>query len=266
MASTNAAPPSFPKCGSSATTEAVTSPFKRTDAPEGAASAARTAKTLRGFDWATKRIRPVLIERYDTVFADQVLRDARVELERLSPELPDIGGARNIFSPVITVNGWIVAVHRAMVSRGYTAEDSVAVAVEVSDRFFRSWGPRFLALMGRMGFSRPARAVMKSQARRSQERQYPADFVYSFHEGGTDDWEMRFTECAVNKLYDEQGLTELKPYCNFFDVTYSRLMGMGVDASETIGQGCTTCRLRYKHGRDTVVPEPIAGMFTDHPS
>ncbi len=203
----------------------------------------------------------MLVERYDEGFADEVLADARVELERLAPELPDIGGMANIFSAVITVNGWIVAVHRAMTARGYTAEDSVAVAVEVSDRFFRSFGPRLLGWMGRMGFSRPARAVLRRQARRSQKREYPADFVYSFHEGGADDWELRFTECAVNKFYDEQGLVELKPYCNFFDVAYSRLMGMGIDASETIGQGCATCRLRYKHGRETAVPERVASMF-----
>ena len=39
--------------------------------------------------------------------------------------------------------------------------------------------------------------------------------------------------------------------CNFFDVTYSRLMGMGLDASETIGLGCPQCKLRFAHGRAT---------------
>ena len=63
-----------------------------------------------------------------------------------------------------------------------------------------------------------------------------------------------FDECAVNKFYDAQGVEELKPYCNFFDVTYSRLMGMGVDATQTIGLGCEKCTLCYKHGRETVVP------------
>jgi hypothetical protein len=53
----------------------------------------------------------------------------------------------------------------------------------------------------------------------------------------------------------------LKPYCNFFDVTYSRLMGMGVDASETIGLGCETCSLRYKHGRETAIPERLEGVL-----
>ena len=47
------------------------------------------------------------------------------------------------------------------------------------------------------------------------------------------------------------GVEDLKPHCNFFDVTYSRLMNMGVDATETIGKGCTQCALRFKPGRET---------------
>ncbi len=44
------------------------------------------------------------------------------------------------------------------------------------------------------------------------------------------------------------------PYCSFFDVTYSRLMGLGLDAHETIGLGCSRCALRFKRGRETEVP------------
>lgn len=53
----------------------------------------------------------------------------------------------------------------------------------------------------------------------------------------------------------------MKPYCNFFDVTYSRLMDMGCDATETIGLGCGTCALRYKHGRTTEIPPTLKGVL-----
>ena len=72
-----------------------------------------------------------------------------------------------------------------------------------------------------------------------------------------------FDECAVNKWYDAQGLRELEPYCNFADVTDSRLMGMGVDARETTGLGCQQCALRFKHGRETVVPQALEGIVAD---
>jgi hypothetical protein len=103
--------------------------------------------------------------------------------------------------------------------------------------------------------------LLKRQAKRSRARRYEADFVYTVREGQGDDFALVFDECAVNKFLDRQGAEELKPYCNFFDVTYSRLMGMGVDASETIGLGCETCSLRYKHGRETAIPERLEGVL-----
>jgi hypothetical protein len=161
----------------------------------------------------------------------------------------------------MVVNGWLLALHRAMQAQGRTAEETVQIGYEVTDGFFRSF-PRFvLRLGGRLGFTRWVKRMLRKQAARSQQRRYPQDFVYVFREGGEDDWALEFSECAVNKFYEAQGVEELKPYCNFVDVTYSRLMGMGVDAHETIGFGCSTCRLRYKHGRETVVPERLRGLL-----
>jgi len=104
---------------------------------------------------------------------------------------------------------------------------------------------------------------MKQQADRSQKRQYPEDFVYTFvkGDGKNFDWALEFSECAVNKFYKVQEVEELKPYCNFFDVTYSRYLGMGINANETIGNGCHTCKLQYKKGRETKVPEKLKGII-----
>jgi len=118
-----------------------------------------------------------------------------------------------------------------------------------------------LRLCGRLAFARPFRRLLERQAARSRERRYPEDFVYSVREGDDGELALVFEECAVNKFYAAQGTEELAPYCNFFDVSYSRLMGMGLDASETIGLGCKTCQLRFKHGRETATPERLAGVF-----
>ena len=89
---------------------------------------------------------------------------------------------------------------------------------------------------------------MKKQARQSLQCQYPDDFVYRFVEGdGNDfDWALEFSECAVNKFYEKQGVAELKPYCNFFDVTYSRYLNMGIDASMTIGMGLFDLQIKVQ--------------------
>jgi hypothetical protein len=134
-----------------------------------------------------------------------VVADARGEFERLIPELPYIGGWRNVFSPTMVLSGWMVALHRAMAARGRSAEDTVRVCAEVSDGYLRG-APRFvLRLAGRLGFTRSITGILRRQAARSQARRYQADFVYTVEEGELDDFALVFDECAVNKFLDAQG-------------------------------------------------------------
>ncbi len=220
---------------------------------------------MRSFDRFARKLRPHLEARYGTDVSRRVLRDARGQYLRLLPELPRIGGVRNIFSPVMTVNGWGVALFRAMKAAGYSAEDTVRVCAELSDQLLRSIPAPLLRIFGRLAFSAPSRFLLARQAARSQKRRYSEDFVYRFETGGDDDGALVFEECAVNKFYRKQQATELAPYCNFFDVTYSRLMHMGLNADETIGLGCQTCQLRYKYGRETSVPERLQGILPKEP-
>ena len=141
--------------------------------------AARSARMLRGFDRASKRFARSLERHHDAAFAEEVLRDARIEFERLLPELPYIGGRRNVFSWVMVVNGWLVALFRAMQARGKSAEETIRVAADVADELFRSLPGAVLRLVGRLAFTRPVRGVLRRQAERSQERRFAADLSTS---------------------------------------------------------------------------------------
>ncbi len=215
----------------------------------------RAPRLLRVFDRFSKRLKKSLTARYGDAFAVEAIAVTRAEFERIIPDLPYIGGRKNYFTPVMVVNGWVVALYRAMKARGKTVEEVIDVCFEISDGFFRTFPHFILRFGGKVAFSGFVKRALKKQAARSRERSFAGDFVYNVREGEDGEMTLEFTECAVNKFYEAQGAQELKPYCNFFDVVYSRLMGMGLDASETIGQGCRTCKLRYKHGRETLVPD-----------
>jgi hypothetical protein len=214
----------------------------------------------RVFEFFLRSASPVLARHHGRAFADEVIDDTRTEYERVRPEVPDIGGMRNVFQPVMTVNGWIVALHRGMSRRGKLPEDAIRVFQEVFDGWLQKLPVFVLKATGRLLLSAPLRWYFASQARRSRERRYAEDFVWRVEQGPAGEISLVFDECAVNKWYEAQGVPELKPYCNVADVTYSRLMGMGVDATETIGIGCDRCALRYKHGRETVVPRNLQGI------
>ncbi len=212
------------------------------------------ARRQRSFELFLRAAQPVLARHHGSDFATEVIAATRVEYERVRPEVPDIGGARNVFQPVMTVNGWLVALHRAMSARGRQAEDAIQICHEVFDGWLKRLPGFVLRAIGWLLLSPPMRGYFERQARRSQERRYADDFVWRVERGPGGEMSLVFDECAVNKWYEAQGVRELKPYCNFADVTYSRLMGMGVDATETIGLGCEHCALRFKRGRETVIP------------
>jgi hypothetical protein len=222
----------------------------------------RREKLLRRFDWFARRAQPLLAKRHDAELAREALADARGRFERLLPDLPYIGGRANPYTPVIEVNGWIIALHRALQDRGVPVEEAIRTLVEVADGFFASW-PAFLRRMaGRLAVSWPVRRHLKRAAERSQLRRYPQDFVWEVREQ-EDGVALVFEECAVHKLYEQLDAKELGPYCNFFDVTYSRQLGMGLDASQTQGLGCDVCTLRFRKGQETPVPPPLEGFFAE---
>ncbi len=217
----------------------------------------------RSFEVFLRNVRPVLARHHGAELAEEVVAAARDEHERLRPEIPGIGGARNAFQPVMTANGWLVALHRAMRARGRPAGDTVRACQEAFDAWLRRIPRPLLRGIGRLALSAPVRRYFEAQARRSQERRFAEDFVWRLERGPGGEVSFVFDECAVNKWYEAQDVRELAPYCNFVDVTYSRLMGMGVDASRTIGTGCAQCALRFRLGRATEVPANLHGIVSE---
>lgn len=217
-------------------------------------------KLLKGFDKYFKRVEKQLVHDYGDVEAREITALTRKEYESLLPNIPYIGGRSNIFTPVMIINGWIIALYRVMKSRGGTVEDVIRISYEASDDFFDSF-PGFVSYMvGKMATQQFVINFIQKQAEQSQERKYPEDFVYTCQvqkTNGETELELEFSECAVQKYYDAEGVAELKPYCNFFDPIYSKHFGMGVRAEETLGLGCSTCKLNYNNRRETILPSNI---------
>jgi hypothetical protein len=220
-------------------------------------------KLLKGFDKVAKRLQKDLINCYEEDFATVVIAETREQFDQIIPEIPYIGGKKNQFTPVMIINGWIISFFRVMKKYGKTTEEVISICCKVADNYMSSLPRPFLNLARKLAFGNLVFKKMKKQARQSQKRQYPNDFVYTFVKGDGKifDWALEFSECAVNKFYVAQRVEELRPYCNFFDVTYSRYLDMGINADMTIGSGCQICKLQYKKGRKTQVPEQLKGII-----
>jgi len=220
-------------------------------------------RLLKGFDKIAKRAVKYLQAHDTDDSAEIIISETRDNFIQIIPEIPYIGGKQNQFSAVMVINAWIISFFRVMRAQGKTPEEVISICCRVADDYMASL-PRIIVWTARkFAFGRLIARKMQQQAIQSRQRQYPQDFVYEYIKGDGKDfnWALEFTECAVNKFYDAQGVEELKPYCNFFDVIYSRYLNMGIDAGRTIGIGCRTCRLEYKKNRATLIPQRLEGIL-----
>ena len=111
----------------------------------------------RGFEFFLRSARVFLVRRHGEAFAEEVIDAAREEYARVLPHVPDIGGARNVFQPVMTVNGWIASLHRAMSARGRGVEDTIRLCQEVFDAWLHKLPGFVLRAIGRLALSAPSR-------------------------------------------------------------------------------------------------------------
>ncbi len=226
---------------------------------------ARKSKLLKQFDKLIgKHGYHILCERYGTAVSDSIVSESRSEYEQIIPHLPFVGGRKNMFTSVVIVNGIVIAFYRIMKDKGKSVEEIMEVLCGVVQKLFEPYPGWLMRISGRLMLGRISNWYIRRQAIQSQKRKYPEDWVFTYVESddGEFDCGIDFSECAVIKLYDKYGLDDLKPYCNFFDVTMGRAMNMGCRINPHMGSGGGLCSFRYKQGAETPVPERLKGLIT----
>ena len=105
------------------------------------------------------------------------------------------------------------------------------------------------AVVKRLKYGKTYQEQLRAQAARSQERQYPGDWVFTFVEGDGQefDYGLDFTECGICKYYHAQGADELTPYLCLMDGVVSKSFGLGL--APRARTPTATARVRHKRLR-----------------
>jgi hypothetical protein len=222
---------------------------------------AKQKRLMQVFDFMFRPIEAKLDVYYGEEYARDIVHQSRENFVEIIPQLPYVGGMKNYYTPIIVINGMIIAMYRVMSESGKSAEDVICIWAESADDLFRRLPPWLAKLGGRALLSKPVVRGFRKQTAISQERRFPEDWVYELVEGEDFDVGFEFSECAVIKLYQTMDTMELAPYCNFADVTYSHYLGIGLDASETLGMGNERCRMHFKRGHETVITPNLAEVL-----
>jgi hypothetical protein len=214
---------------------------------------AHSSRLMVYFNWVMKRLQSSFADEFGATLTNEIIRNSSLEFEKILPEIPNIGGRENLFTPILIASGGMLAISRVLHAYSKSAEEMFIIFYTAIDKIYNLLPKIFMRLFGLLFMSRYGGIrVLRRQATRSQELQYPDDWVFTVIEGdGKDfDWALEYSECAVIKFWEKQGAKDLMPYCNFGDIAMSRALGLGMECT-TLGEGFDKCVAKLKRGRET---------------
>jgi len=157
----------------------------------------RKSEILALFDDHAQAWKPFLANRYGDDFANIILIEAREQHEALISAIPYIGGHENPMTRHLVRSTTSLALYKAMKAQGKTAEEAGKIIYDaVVER------ASHLPVSTAKALSPEDIVSKREQARKSQERLYPGDWVWEFVEGaGVEfDYGYDFLECGGIRL------------------------------------------------------------------
>lgn len=194
--------------------------------------------------------RAFAVERYGEAFADTLIHESLAEFEGLIPELPYIGGKQNPLTGNLVSSAGALAVYRIMQRHGKTVEETGELLYRLMEAWIRRYPCLVRRLMGRYYLSRLSQRQSKKRSALSQQRRYPADWVRVHVEGDGQafDWGADYLECGIVKFLHNQGADELAPYLCLTDYALFGSLGIELERTMTLAEGCEKCDFRFKWG------------------
>jgi len=229
----------------------------------GGDSSRKTERLVRKFDRFLKRSGGPLVDRFGEEMAASIRLESLDEYRRLIPDVPDIGGRRNIYYRDLEQAPWAVVAYRVVTRHGGTVEDAGELLHRMIGEEIRRIPRPVRSLMGRYPFTRLRQRKLAKAARRSQARRYPGDWVFErvAGDGESFDFGVDVTECAIVKFFHAQGADELTPYGCDLDYVMFEAMGIGLQRTKTLAWGCDRCDFRFT--RDGVTSAPWPPLFVE---
>ena len=196
----------------------------------------------------------VLMARFGDDLSAILIMEIRETYETLRHEIPYIGGKGNMFTEWLNYGAYYLAMYRVLAARGHDFDDVGKLIFETYEVMadYPKW---FLRFVGHFKYGKKYEDKFRQAAAVSQKRKYPGDFVLSFIEGDSQnfDYGLDITECGICKLYAAQGAERLSRYMCLSDYVVSKAFNRGLVRYKTIAEGADRCDFRFKKGGETFV-------------
>jgi len=203
-------------------------------------------RVLKSFNSLMKTVNQVLLSHYDKGFVAEVHLLAEKEFKNLIPELPYIGGRKNFYNEMPLKAAIILAIYRALSFKGVNLNQFSDLLEEITIAYMETMPKLIRYVAGKLWMNPLFIRLMKKQARISKERKYIGDFVFEVVDSDSEYiWGIDYLECGIVKFLYRQEEFELAEHACKLDYLMFPAIGVKLDRSGTIAEGCKLCDFRF---------------------
>ncbi len=184
---------------------------------------------------------------------EQLLNEARVEFEKLLPQLPYIGGEANPLGGGFIAASWSLPFYRGLEKAGWSLYEIAKMSYEKMEHDIESKSSDKKRNVRKFYFSPQMRLVEIERAKVSKSGKYPADWVSEYVEGDGKDFDfgIDFIECAICKFLKPRDALKYVPIFCLGDYATYRAFGIGFKRTQKIISGAPFCDFRFKKDWET---------------
>ena len=198
-------------------------------------------------------VKKLVNQKYGKEFAEKAADEIKKEYESIYKGIPYVGGDNNPLTSDLVSATMDLALYLVLKKYNKPLEDIGEIAYEACEEIFSIY-PEAADLATNPKYMH----YIKMGSYKSEEREFPQDWVYSFVEGNDDfDYGLDFTECGICKLFHKYYADDFIPYLCAMDIIMSETANAGLHRTQTIAEGGAKCDFRYKTGRDTNVSSTV---------
>jgi L-2-amino-thiazoline-4-carboxylic acid hydrolase-like protein len=190
----------------------------------------------------------MLCERAHLTDIDGIRREVMDEFEIVLTQLPYVGGAASRMSDFFMRLIGFMAISRVLRRHGVP----LSVIGEIERETYKAQlltVPEAQRLAsGRQFMSSENQTLLREQAARSREKEFPEDFVYDFVEPSPgDDFEfgINYTACGFCKFAARHGDKEILPNICGLDFNAYAAQGIHLERTQTLAGGASHCNFRF---------------------
>jgi len=190
----------------------------------------------------------MLRERAHLYDLDGIRREVMDEFDIVLTQMPYVGGAASRMSDFFMQLMGFMAISRVLRRHGVPLPVIGEIERETYKAQLLSVPEAERLAAGRQFMSPENQAFVREQAAKSQQKEFPENFVYDFVEPGTGDsfeFGINYKACGFCKFAGRHGDTEILPNICGLDFDAYAARGIHLERTQTLAGGASHCNFRF---------------------